>query len=57
MAARVSGRRFADRLRSDGCQRHATVDLNRPNTDHGYLADVTDQIDAALAEIRAALGR
>ena len=51
------GAAIADRLRSDGYN-VATVDLNSADTDHSYLADVTDraQIDAALAEIRAALG-
>jgi len=51
------GAAIADRLRSDGYH-VATVDLNPADTDHSYLADVTDraQIDAALAEIRAALG-
>ena len=51
------GAAIADRLRSDG-YRVATVDLNPANTDHSYIADVTDraQIDAALAEIHAALG-
>ena len=51
------GAAIADRLRSDGYN-VATVDLNPADTDHSYVADVTDraQIDAALAEIRAALG-
>ena len=51
------GAAIADRLRSDGYH-VATVDLNPADTHHSYLADVTDraQIDAALAEIRTALG-
>ncbi len=45
------------RLRADG-HRVAVVDLNPSDSEFGYVADVTDraQIDAALTEIRAALG-
>lgn len=50
------------RLRADG-HRVAVVDLNPSDSEFGsefgYVADVTDrtQIDTALTEIRAALGR
>jgi NAD(P)-dependent dehydrogenase (short-subunit alcohol dehydrogenase family) len=51
------GAAVADRLRADGYH-VATIDLNPAETDFSYIADVTDraQIDAALAEIHAALG-
>jgi NAD(P)-dependent dehydrogenase (short-subunit alcohol dehydrogenase family) len=51
------GAAIVDRLRSDG-YRVAILDLNPTEADFSYVADVTDraQIDAALAEIRAALG-
>jgi NAD(P)-dependent dehydrogenase (short-subunit alcohol dehydrogenase family) len=51
------GAAIADRLRSDGYH-VATIDLNPSETDFSYIADVTDraQIDAALAEVHAALG-
>jgi 2-hydroxycyclohexanecarboxyl-CoA dehydrogenase len=51
------GAAIADRLRSDGYH-VATVDLNPSETDFSYIADVTDraQIDAALADVHAALG-
>ncbi|MCX2931597.1 SDR family NAD(P)-dependent oxidoreductase [Mycobacterium sp. CVI_P3] len=55
------GAAVANRLRADGYH-VATIDLNPSQdpslTDFSYLADVTDraQIDAALAEIHAALG-
>ncbi len=60
------GAAIADRLRSDGYH-VATIDLNPSQdppsqdpslTDFSYIADVTDraQIDAALAEVHAALG-
>ncbi|WP_328356461.1 SDR family oxidoreductase [Mycobacterium sp. NBC_00419] len=45
------------RLRADGYN-VAVVDLNPSESDFSYVADVTDraQLDAALAEIRGALG-
>jgi 2-hydroxycyclohexanecarboxyl-CoA dehydrogenase len=51
------GRAVADRLRADGMH-VATIDRADPSADFTYRADVTDraQIDAALAEIRSALG-
>jgi NAD(P)-dependent dehydrogenase (short-subunit alcohol dehydrogenase family) len=51
------GAAIADRLRSDGYH-VATIDLNPSETDFSYIADVTDraQVDAALAEVHAALG-
>nr|WP_205267807.1 SDR family oxidoreductase [Mycolicibacterium sphagni] len=51
------GAAIADRLRSDGYH-VATIDLNPSEVDFSYIADVTDraQIDAALAEVHAALG-
>ncbi|OYN78397.1 SDR family NAD(P)-dependent oxidoreductase [Mycolicibacterium sphagni] len=51
------GLAVANRLRADGYH-VATIDLNASETDFSYIADVTDraQIDAALAEIHAALG-
>ena len=51
------GAAVANRLRADGYQ-VAVVDLNPAEAEHSYVADVTDraQIDAALAEIHAALG-
>jgi NAD(P)-dependent dehydrogenase (short-subunit alcohol dehydrogenase family) len=51
------GAAVAHRLRSDGYN-VATIDLNPSATDYSYIADVTDrdQIDAALTEIRGALG-
>ncbi|SBS79589.1 Pyridoxal 4-dehydrogenase [uncultured Mycobacterium sp.] len=51
------GAAIADRLRSDGYH-VATIDLNPSDTDFSYAADVTDraQVDAALAEVHAALG-
>ena len=51
------GAAVADRLRADGYH-VATIDLNPSETDFSYVADVTDraQIDAALAEVHAALG-
>jgi NAD(P)-dependent dehydrogenase (short-subunit alcohol dehydrogenase family) len=51
------GAAVADRLRADGYH-VATIDLNPSETDFSYIADVTNraQIDAALAEVHAALG-
>jgi NAD(P)-dependent dehydrogenase (short-subunit alcohol dehydrogenase family) len=51
------GAAVAHRLRSDGYN-VATIDLNPSDTDYSYIADVTDrdQVDAALTEIRGALG-
>lgn len=51
------GRAVAERLRSDGF-RVAVLDLTPTDDGFGYGADVTDrtQVDAAIAEIRAALG-
>jgi 2-hydroxycyclohexanecarboxyl-CoA dehydrogenase len=51
------GAAVAHRLRADGYN-VATIDLNPSDTDYSYTADVTDrdQIDAALTEIRGALG-
>ena len=51
------GAAVAHRLRADGYN-VATVDLNPSDTEFSYIADVTDrdQIDAALTEIRGALG-
>jgi len=51
------GAAVADRLRSDGYH-VATIDLNESDSDFSYIADVTDraQVDAALAEVHAALG-
>jgi NAD(P)-dependent dehydrogenase (short-subunit alcohol dehydrogenase family) len=51
------GAAVAHRLRTDGYN-VATIDLNPSDTEYSYIADVTDreQIDAALTEIRGALG-
>ena len=51
------GEAVAHRLRADGYN-VATIDLNPSDTEYSYIADVTDreQIDAALTEIRSALG-
>ncbi len=51
------GAAVADRLRTDGYN-VATIDLNPSDTEYSYIADVTDrdQVDAALTEIRGALG-
>ena len=51
------GAAIVNRLRSDGYQ-VAILDLNASDSEFSYVADVTDraQIDAALGEIRAALG-
>jgi 2-hydroxycyclohexanecarboxyl-CoA dehydrogenase len=51
------GAAVAHRLRTDGYN-VATIDLNPSDADYSYTADVTDrdQIDAALSEIRGALG-
>ena len=51
------GAAIVNRLRSDGYQ-VAVLDLNASDSEFSYIADVTDraQIDAALGEIRAALG-
>jgi 2-hydroxycyclohexanecarboxyl-CoA dehydrogenase len=51
------GAAIVNRLRSDG-YRVAVLDLNASDSQFSYVADVTDraQIDAALGEIRAALG-
>lgn len=51
------GAAVAQRLRSDG-HRVAVVDLSPSDSEYSYVADVTDRaaIDAALAQIRAALG-
>ena len=51
------GAAVAHRLRADGYN-VATIDLNPSDTEYSYIADVTDreQIDAALTEIRGALG-
>jgi len=51
------GAAVAHRLRADGYN-VATIDLNPSDTEFSYIADVTDrdQIDAALTEIRGALG-
>ncbi|KAA0108392.1 SDR family NAD(P)-dependent oxidoreductase [Mycolicibacterium sp. P1-5] len=51
------GAAVVNRLRADGYN-VAIVDLNPSEAEHSYVADVTDraQIDAALAEIQAALG-
>ncbi|MBO2447656.1 3-oxoacyl-ACP reductase FabG [Actinomadura barringtoniae] len=51
------GLAISERLRADG-HRVATLDLNPSGEAHSYKADVTDrdQIDAALAEVRANLG-
>lgn len=51
------GRAVAERLRSDGF-RVAVLDLIPTDDGFGYGADVTEraQVDAAIAEIRAALG-
>jgi NAD(P)-dependent dehydrogenase (short-subunit alcohol dehydrogenase family) len=51
------GAAVAHRLRTDGYN-VATIDLNPSDSDFSYIADVTDrdQVDAALTEIRSALG-
>ena len=51
------GAAVAHRLRIDGYN-VATIDLNPSDTEYSYIADVTDrdQVDAALTEIRGALG-
>jgi 2-hydroxycyclohexanecarboxyl-CoA dehydrogenase len=51
------GAAVAHRLRTDGYN-VATIDLNPSDTEYSYIADVTDrdQVDAALTEIRRALG-
>jgi NAD(P)-dependent dehydrogenase (short-subunit alcohol dehydrogenase family) len=51
------GAAVAHRLRTDGYN-VATIDLNPSDTEYSYIADVTDrdQVDAALTEIRSALG-
>jgi len=51
------GAAVAHRLRADGYN-VATIDLNPSDTEYSYIADVTDrgQVDAALTEIRGALG-
>jgi NAD(P)-dependent dehydrogenase (short-subunit alcohol dehydrogenase family) len=51
------GAAIVRRLRSDDYQ-VAILDLTASDTDFSYVADVTDraQVDAALGEIRAALG-
>jgi NAD(P)-dependent dehydrogenase (short-subunit alcohol dehydrogenase family) len=51
------GQAIAVRLRADGLQ-VATLDLKPGDEKFGYAADVTDraQVDAALEDIRAALG-
>ena len=51
------GAAVAQRLRTDGYN-VATIDLNPSDTEYSYIADVTDrdQVDAALTEIRRALG-
>ncbi len=51
------GAAIVNRLRSEG-YRVAVLDLNASDSEFSYVADVTDraQIDAALGEIRAALG-
>ena len=51
------GAAVAHRLRTDGYN-VATIDLNPSDTEYSYIADVTDrdQVDAALTEIRGALG-
>ena len=51
------GEAVAHRLRADGYN-VATIDLNPSDSDFSYIADVTDrdQVDAALTEIRSALG-
>jgi 2-hydroxycyclohexanecarboxyl-CoA dehydrogenase len=51
------GQAVAQRLRADGLQ-VATLDLKPGDEKFGYAADVTDraQVDAALEDIRAALG-
>jgi len=51
------GEAVAHRLRADGYNA-ATIDLNPSDTEYSYIADVTDrdQVDAALTEIRGALG-
>jgi NAD(P)-dependent dehydrogenase (short-subunit alcohol dehydrogenase family) len=51
------GRAVAERLRSDGFQ-VAVIDLSPTDDEFGYVADVTDrdQVDAAMAAIREALG-
>ncbi len=51
------GAAVANRLRADGYH-VAVIDLNPSEAEFCYVADVTDraQIDAALAEIHAALG-
>jgi len=51
------GEAVAHRLRADGYN-VATIDLNPSDTEYSYIADVTDrdQVDAALTEIRGALG-
>jgi NAD(P)-dependent dehydrogenase (short-subunit alcohol dehydrogenase family) len=51
------GRAIAERLKADG-HRVATLDLNPPDEEHSYKADVTDreQIDEALASIHRDLG-
>jgi NAD(P)-dependent dehydrogenase (short-subunit alcohol dehydrogenase family) len=51
------GAAIVNRLRSDG-YRVAVLDLTASDAEFSYVADVTDraQIDAALGEIRAALG-
>jgi 2-hydroxycyclohexanecarboxyl-CoA dehydrogenase len=51
------GEAVAHRLRADGYN-VATIDLNPSDTEYSYIADVTDrdQVDAALTEIRRALG-
>jgi 2-hydroxycyclohexanecarboxyl-CoA dehydrogenase len=51
------GAAIVSRLRSDG-YRVAILDLTASDSEFSYVADVTDraQIDAALGEIRAALG-
>ena len=51
------GEAVAHRLRADGYN-VATIDLNPSDHEYSYIADVTDrdQVDAALTEIRSALG-
>ncbi|WP_445166260.1 SDR family NAD(P)-dependent oxidoreductase [Mycolicibacterium sp. Dal123E01] len=51
------GAAVTDRLRADGYH-VAVVDLQPSEAEFSYVADVTDraQIDAALAEVRAAVG-
>jgi 2-hydroxycyclohexanecarboxyl-CoA dehydrogenase len=51
------GRAIAERLRKDSYH-VATIDITPSDTEHSYIADVTDraQIDTALADVRDALG-